>query len=263
MKQPRSLTKSRLAIASKIRVLRRERGWTQAELAKRLQLSQNRLSEIERGDGSFTAEQFLVLLRLFNVAVSDFDCDRSGRHVELQNALARLGAVHLQESDQVLPSKQLEDVHDVVREALLLGDPRLVSAIAPVLASHAERLNLTRLYAELEKLGHARRLAWVVDNTLAALNAVVRTDGARSTTWTKQRRRAELPLTLFLEFASSRSGAVDPNEPPDLLDGTIRSRRTLEAVQRHASKSSTRWGIATSLQPDDFIHALEASHAAG
>lgn len=263
IKRQGSLTKSRREIANKIRDLRQERGWTQAELAKRLQLSQNRLSEIERGDGSFTAEQFLLLLRLFNVAASDFVRDHRERDLEVQNALARLGAAHLQESAEVLPSQQLEDVHDVVREALLLGAPRLVTAIAPVLAAHAERLNLTRLYAELEKLGHERRLAWVVENTLSALNAVVHTDGPQSANWTKLRRRAELPLKLFLEFVSSRSEAVDPNEPPDVLDATIRSRRTLEEVQRQASKASARWGIATSLQSDDFIQALRASHATG
>src|SRR6266850_6548601 len=99
-----SLTKSRHEIADKVRELRRLRGWTQAELAKRLQLSQNRLSEIEHGDGSFTAEQFLLLLRLFNVAANDFVSDNRDRDLEIQNALARLGATQLQESAQILPS---------------------------------------------------------------------------------------------------------------------------------------------------------------
>jgi transcriptional regulator with XRE-family HTH domain len=52
------LKKSRAWIARNVRELRKERRWTQAELAKRLDLSQARLSEIEGGDGSFTAEQF-------------------------------------------------------------------------------------------------------------------------------------------------------------------------------------------------------------
>ena len=60
-----SLDKDRRRIAAKVRELRQSRNWTQAELSKRLQLSQSRLSEIERGAGSFTAEQFLLLLRLF------------------------------------------------------------------------------------------------------------------------------------------------------------------------------------------------------
>ena len=61
--QLEDLSKTRQQIAAKVRELRRARRWTQAELAGHLQLSQNRLSDIERGDGSFTAEQFLLLSR--------------------------------------------------------------------------------------------------------------------------------------------------------------------------------------------------------
>ena len=39
----------------------------QSRLARLLGLSQNRLSEIERGEGSFTAEQLIVLLKTFNL----------------------------------------------------------------------------------------------------------------------------------------------------------------------------------------------------
>ena len=67
------LQPDRLAIASKVRDLRKARRWTQAELSKRLHLSQNRLSEIERGAGSFTAEQLLVILKLFNVPLVIID----------------------------------------------------------------------------------------------------------------------------------------------------------------------------------------------
>jgi len=180
----------------------------------------------------------------------------------IQNALARLGATQLQESAQVLLSQELEDVDDVVREALLLGFPRLVAAIAPVLAAHAERLNFSRLYAELEKVGHERRLAWVVENTLIALDIIADKAAPQANEWSKLRRRAEVPLRLFLEFVGARKEVEPPHGPPDVLDATIRSRRTLEEVQRHASKPSTRWGIVTSLQPEDFVQALRASRAA-
>ncbi len=256
-----SLSKVRREIASKVRELRQQRGWTQVELAKRLQLSQNRLSEIERGDGSFTAEQFLVLLRLFNVAATDFVHDHQDRDLQVQNALARLGAAHLQENVQVLPGKELEDVHGAVREALLIGSARLVTAVAPVLVAHADRLNLARLYGELEKLGHERRLAWVVDNTLIALDTLANANEPQSSTWSRLRLRAEIPFKLFLELVGSPKGTTSRPGPLDLLDPTIRSRRTLEDTQRHASKPSQRWGIATSLQPDDFVQALRAARA--
>jgi len=244
-------------IAAKVRELRHSRRWTQAELARQLQLSQNRLSELERGDGSFTAEQFLLLLRLFNVGVSQFVSEPGDHGPGIQSALARLGALHLQESVQVLPSEHLEEVHDVVREAVIDSSPRIITALAPVLVRNAERLNLDKLHAALEGIGRSRRLAWVIDNTLTALQQLSRgsMDGKE---WAKLYRRAELRLRLFLNF-------VDP--PPggrlalDILDATIRSRRTFEEVQRAASKPSQRWGIVTSLQPEDFVQALKAAHA--
>ena len=55
--------KIRLEIVEKIRRLRQKNHWTQVRLARLLGLSQNRLSEIERGHGSFSAEQFLLILK--------------------------------------------------------------------------------------------------------------------------------------------------------------------------------------------------------
>ena len=143
------LPKTRQQIAAKVRELRLARRWTQAELARQLEISQNRLSDIERGDGSFTAEQFLLLSKLFNVAPGQFVHEPSDPGLAIQNALARLGALHVQESVHVLPSQELQEVHDVVREALLDGSPRIITALAPVLVRNAERLSLAKLHAEL------------------------------------------------------------------------------------------------------------------
>src|SRR5262245_3590350 len=82
------LKENKTRIAGRVRALRKDRRWTQAELAEHLHLSQNRLSEIERGGGSFTAEQFLAILKLFNIPVTHFAAARR-RDMELQNALAR------------------------------------------------------------------------------------------------------------------------------------------------------------------------------
>jgi transcriptional regulator with XRE-family HTH domain len=267
LKHGEPLAKDRLQIAAKVRELRRSRKWTQAELSRRLRLSQNRLSEIERGAGSFTAEQFLLLLKLFNVAASHFVSEPGAPDLRIQNALARLGALHLQESVHVLPSEQLEDVHDVVREALVAGSPRTLTALAPVLVRNADRLNLPRLFAELEKHGLERRLAWVVENTLAALARLPGGSGSESKDWTKIDRRAEASLRGLLEFLIARDRHRDRLEPvvltvpPDVLDATIRSKRTLDEVRSSASKISQRWGIVTSLQPEDFLQALKAARA--
>jgi transcriptional regulator with XRE-family HTH domain len=256
-----SLHRSRRKIATKVRELRLARKLTQHELAARLHISQNRLSEIEHGDGSFTAEQFLELLRLFNATASDFVEDARDPNLELQNALARLGATHLQES-AIVASAVLEEVHAVVREALLNGSPRLITALAPVLANHAESVNLSKLYAELHELGLERRLAWVVENTVAALDALANESGSGAKDWSKLKRRAEVPFRLFVDVVGSRSDPHGWKTAPDPLDPTIRSLRTLEEVKRTASKISERWGIVTSLRPDDFVQALRASRAA-
>jgi transcriptional regulator with XRE-family HTH domain len=257
-----SLGRSRRKIATKVRELRLARNFTQDELAKRLHISQNRLSEIELGGGSFTAEQFLELLRLFNVTAGDFVDDARDPGLEVQNALARLGATHLHESP-IVASAVLAEVRDVVREALLNGAPRLVTALAPVLATHADTLNLPKLYAELHQLGLERRLAWVVENTLAALDALANESGSGSKGWSRLKRRAEVPFRLFLDVIGARGETPAWSSAPDPLDPTIRSLRTLEEIKRSASKVSERWSIATSIQPDDFVQALRASRAAG
>jgi transcriptional regulator with XRE-family HTH domain len=261
-KQIKSLDNQRRRIAAKVRELRRSRKWTQAELSAQLHLSQNYLSEIERGSGSFTAEQFLLLLKLFNVPVSQFVSEPGDQDLRIQNALARLGAPHLQESD-VLPGEQLEEVHDVMREALVDGSARFVTALAPVLVRNVEHLNLIKLHAELEKLGLERRLVWVVENTLTALGQLHKEAAARSREWAKLDRRAEVILQAFLEFVTAQGRLQESTElPPDVLDAAIRSTRTLDEVRSSASDISKRWGIISSLQVKDFLQALKAARAA-
>ena len=256
--------KVRVAIARRVRQLRLARQWTQADLSQRLGLSQGRLSEIERGGGSFTAEQFLLILQLFNVGVSDFSVVTRDAESEVQNVLARLGALHLQERADVLPSEHVEEVADAVREALAIGAPRILTALAPVLARHADRVNLNKLRTDLLDAGLERRLDWLVDNTVDALRREL-AHGQPPRPWAQRYRRALLVLETFATF-------VHPNEPPgstpgtyapDILDPNIRTKQTLEEVKASASPSSERWGIVTSLQPDDFVHALRAARASG
>jgi transcriptional regulator with XRE-family HTH domain len=258
----KELSPTRRKIAAKVRELRVRRGLTQTELAKRLHISQNRLSEIENGDGSFTAEQFLELLRLFNVTVSDFADEHRDSSLEIQNALARLGATHLHEA-AILPSVALQEVNDVVREALLEGSPRIVTALAPVIAKHADKLNLPTLYAKLYDLGMGHRLGWVLENTLVALDRLTKEAEPEAKAWKRLRRRAEVPLRLFLDVASTFDKNRREGERIDVVDPTIRSARSLEDVKRLASEPSRRWGVVSSLQPDDFVQALRASRAEG
>jgi transcriptional regulator with XRE-family HTH domain len=258
----KNLEKTRRKIAVNVRALRKGRRLTQAELAAQLGLSQGHLSELERGNGSFTAEQLLFMLRLFNVPASHFAPPMLDHEAQLQNALARHGAVHLRESGEVVPSEQLDDLGDVVREALLLGSPRLLTAVAPVLVRNIDRVNLRKLRIELVHAGLERRLAWLVDNTLAAVRGELLT--ALSRPLAQRYRRAEAVLDVFIDFAMSQAAyqsLAGGLAQPDLLDATIGSPKTRRAVAAAASAVSQRWGIITSLRPEDFVEALRAANA--
>ena len=259
MDLPTRKTTERVHIAGVVRALRKERGWTQAELAEKLGLSQNRLSEVERGDGSFTAEQFLLILKIFNVTTGRF-ADTTDRGQQLQNALARLGASHLQESAGVIPAEDLADVVTTIREALLQGDPRLTTALAPVLCANVDRVSLNKLYLDLERVGLERRLAWLCENTLTALESDVLRELPR--TWAPRVRRAIVVLEAFLEPLNRRLESPPMGSPsPDVFDPSIRSKKTLDSVKAAESSTSRKWGIVSALQPRDFAQAIRAASA--
>jgi transcriptional regulator with XRE-family HTH domain len=248
-------------ISQTVRALRQERGWTQAELAKKLGLSQSRLSEIERGAGSFSAEQFLLILRLFNVTTSRFTGKTGDRGAQLQNALARFGASHLRESAAAAPADDLVDPVAATREVLVGGDPRLITALTPVLIEHADHIGLGNLYLDLERIGLERRLPWICENSSAAVDPDFLKEASR--TWAQRARRAVVVLNAFVESLSRGSDAQRaPSLPPDTIDPNIRSKKTFEEVKAAASSISKRWGIVSALQPGDFAQALRAARAA-
>ncbi len=255
------LENARSSVAEKVRSLRIQRRWGQKELAEKIGFSQARLSEVERGAGSFTAEQLLLIAQLFNVPVSQFAPRTRARvveHADLQNALVRLGAPQLQERDDILPSERLDEVARVVTEALVTGAPRLIVALAPVLVQQIDRVSLPRLSRELRALGLERRLPWLAENVLEAIRRQHGADVPRELA--SRFRRAETVLELWLEGERRRlDGAEAVGE--DLLDATIRSARTAAQVRAEASAISRRWGVVTALAPADFTAALEAARA--
>ena len=106
-------------IAQKVRSLRKKRGVSQGELARLLQFSPSRLCEIEKGKGSFSAEQLIFLLKFFNVPLSHFETSPADPGDAIQKALAHYGAEHLVENRDLLPSERLEQLDTVIRETLL------------------------------------------------------------------------------------------------------------------------------------------------
>ncbi|HXT00328.1 MAG TPA: helix-turn-helix transcriptional regulator [Elusimicrobiota bacterium] len=255
-----TINHDRVAISQKIRHLRQERRWTQAALAKLLELSQNRLSELERGQGSFTAEQLLAVLTHFNVPIDYFSAEKKTKDSngnQLQNALARLGASHLYELE-TLPSDAVKDALSAIRETLVgAGSSRQITGIAPVIAKNIRNLNLYKLRAQLAEAGLERRLGWVLENTLEAIRRERKKELPRE--WTLAYRQAEILLEPVLSAWKHESLRKYAKEPEDLLDGGITSQESLDAVHKSRSDISKRWRIITEFQVDDFARALEAA----
>lgn len=252
------LDNTRLRIVAKVRELRTERRWTQADLAAKLGLSQARLSEIERGGGSFTAEQFLEVLRLFNVNVDAFTAPQQVEY-ELQNALARLGAFHLREVSGALPSARVAGVRAAVRETLLAPtDARLLLALGPVLIANLAALNLDVLDDELRAFGFPARVPWLVENVhTALLLGGVAQGRPAAAQWHRS-------LAVLGDFVSRHPApAIDAPRHLDHVDAGVRSERALAQVLAGASDISRKWGVVSDLQPADFADALRAADVAG
>lgn len=248
----RELERYRGLVNSKVRELRQERQWSQGQLAQKLGLSQSRLSEIERGGGSFTAEQLLLLLRLFNVDVGTFVPNQPKQNEELQNALIRLGARHLRHARHVVATGRFTTAADVIRTVLL--DPqseRLLTALAPVLVEHCDSIPFTLLQSDLAQAGRPNRLGWLAENVSKAIDKVAATLPSPTN---RPARRAAIVLDELLRHV--RPAAMQHDSTRDALDRGIRSKRTLESTWDNASPISKRWNIATSLTVDDFAIAL-------
>lgn len=251
-----SLTTWTRDIGTRLRELRDERGWSQARLAADLAMSQPRLSAIERGTASLTAEQFVRAMRLFRVGVSDFVSDPStGLDAELRVALVALGARHLVAPEVVLP-EALRDVDRVVVDVLLSREPRLIQALAPVLVHNADHLNLARVFTALDRVGAAARLGWLLDNVVVAIDRVVSADPAPSLRTRRALARARTVFESFLERIDVERPETGTGATPDLLDPTLRSIRSVRSTRATASAISNEWKIVTSIQPDDFAEAL-------
>ncbi len=245
-----SLEDTRARVAGKVRALRLERGWTQAELGRHLGLSQARLSEIERGDGSFAAEHLVEVLRLFNVDIGEFLPPASAED-ELQNALIQFGATHLRQVPGVVRTNRYSNPSEAILATLLDSrSSRLVTALAPVLFKNVESVGLGGVQLWLRKDGRAHRLGWLLENVRDAL--LVPPPDADAA-WKRRAARAITVLNGELEhFAPEPAQAA-----PDLFDRTIRSRQSRDLVWEHqASDISRRWGIVSELQPDDFRKAI-------
>lgn len=246
-------------IGERIRALRQGRRWTQKQLSELLGISQNYLSELERGQGSFTAEHLLTILKTFNVPIDYFSPAKTESQDQIQSALARFGASHLFESAETLPSSFIKDASDAVRETLISAQSsRQITALAPVLVDNINRLNLRTLKARLHEAGLERRLGWVLENTLAALHGEQSQPVPRE--WSLKYGRAETIIKSFLSYDRPDREPEEVREgPDDVLDRDIASDKSLAEARRESSAISKRWGITTRIKTEDFAQALRAA----
>lgn len=239
-------------IGARLQGLRRQRRWTQGELAQRLGVSQPRLSQIENGDGALSVEQFLRVLELFNVGVEHFaQIQPEATASAIQNALARLGARHLAVAEGVAPSSW-SDAQDVVAEVLTAPEsPRHIAALAPVVVAQVARLDFQALAARLALVGRARRVGWLAANLRSIFHDERPAVAAA--------RRA---ATLLELFAASAAGQVpDAHAPLDILDADIRSLKSARQIFEEADDEAQRWRIVTRIGRSDFLDAWRAARS--
>jgi transcriptional regulator with XRE-family HTH domain len=247
-------------IGARVRELRKERLWTQANLAALLGITQGHLSQLEQGRRSFTADQFLTLLKHFNVQLDYFSPEAVPTGSLLQNALARHGASHLAESTELLPSERLKNAVAIIRETLVSGDSsRQIAAIAPVLVENAGQVNLARLRNELAELGLENRFGWAIECVLGALDK--ESSEVLSREWRLKYRRAttiiETYTAPYIALAATRS--LDQPAPFDILDPDITGPESLKEAIADLSPIARKWRIATRIGVEDFARALRGA----
>jgi transcriptional regulator with XRE-family HTH domain len=239
-------------IAQKVKALRKSRGVSQGDLARLLQVSQSRLSEIEAGKGSFSAEQLIFMLKYFNVPLSHFETVPADPGDAIQKALAYYGAGHLVENRELLPSERLEQLDAVIREVLLDGgSSRWITALAPVLVRNIDQVNLQKLHAQFRDYGLHHRFLWLLDNVAQAIRETL--EGPIP------RKRALSALEAFRAWVNPRPWETLEG-PEDCLGPGILSPETRNELRAGSSDLSKRWKILTPIQVEDFKNALRESH---
>lgn len=251
--------KMRLEIVKKIRRLRQENKWTQNRLARLLGLSQNRLSEIERGRGSFTAEQFLLVLQTFSVPLRYFSSGHTvSEEKRLQNAISRLGAGPLQETRDLLPTEKLENAAAVIREVLTSSaNPRQITSLAPVIVHQPSSLALNNLRLAFFGEGRINRLGWLFESVLKAVRNDLRANpNTLSRKWKDRYHRTIVLLEHILQYPGF---AVRPlkNKPEEPLEpGVLQSQEAFKEAKTSRDPTAKKWGVVTRIKTEDFVRSL-------
>lgn len=260
----KDLIKYRRSIIEGIKKVRKDRRYTQAEFAKLLGLSQQQYSKIERGEGTISAEQFLLILDKFVLPLSYFVETKPKEKDEaliLQNALASLGATHLREIQGIFIPEKYHNPNEVVFEALEeYQSSRLIAALAPVIVKNIQRINLNVIEKKLQEWGYENRLWWILENTLVSVrNRLKKVYLPREVKLNYQ--RAATTLTNHSLIGKSRKNGewYQRSKQVDIFDPGIITEKTLESVKSKLDPQAKHWNIITSIKQSDFENALKDS----
>ncbi|MBI4124687.1 MAG: helix-turn-helix transcriptional regulator [Deltaproteobacteria bacterium] len=244
-------SKLKQRITDTLRKVRQERRWTQAELAEKLGLSQSRLSEIEHGKGSLTAEQFITLLKLFNLPISHFIKTKSDNsEAQLQKALARLGGTQLKEDPNVLPSEKLNDAYNVILETVIGGSPRLLTALTPVIILHAHPPLFRKIINKLKEYRLENRFYWVLNGVSRVIDRRFKTHVPHNKRFIY--RRAKTILEEMLNWQTMIASEYEE----DRLDAGIVSEKTFHQLRESRDALALVWKVVTRIREEDFYNAL-------
>lgn len=242
-------------IAEKIKLARKERRYTQQEIARLLGLSQSRYSEVENGLGSFTAEQLVLLIRHFNLPLNYFvgNVLIDDASSQLQNALSRLGAKELQEDPRILPSEKIAEVNKVLLEAIIYADSaRQITALAPVVVNNYDKIDIVALSSSLSVCSRTQRLGWILESTLEALQMELEKGPLR--------RDDKLLYLRAIPFLKQYIEVILPTVLlEDFLDKNITTAKTIDELKKSRSDLAKRWKILTRITTDDFAKAIRES----
>lgn len=244
------------AITEGIKRIRKERHITQEEFAKLLGLSQQQFSVIERGNGSISAEQFVLILNHFNLSIDYFIKREASENEDslLQNALSRLGANHLKEIPGIFLPDKYTHLNEVIFETLnSTRSSRLITACAVVIVKNIQQINFNLIERKLSDVGRQNRLWWVLESALQSIQSLLKEEFLLRDLKLSYRRAEKILNTHILHkthMAPKATSFSQSNE--DILDTGINSIKTLDSLKLNLDPLAKKWNIITSIKQSDF-----------
>lgn len=250
-------------IATSLKRARLERRVTQRELATTLGMTQARLSQIENGKGSLSAEQLITVLKHFNLPLNYFvrETKKEAPEDKLQNALNAMGATELYTIPDTLQSEQLIKLENLITETLTMAySSRTITALAPVIIEHVESINFQHIQNSMHQIGLLGRLGWTLENTVNAL--ISEQSPSLPRTKTLLYRRCLVKINLALNNIKPSWNTIYQHLPTeDLLDKNISSEKTLQETKNMSDELARKWKIITTITVNDFIQAIRGAQS--